>query len=81
MGHDSFAGPVHHSWQLIVNCPEDARMPQLVKALKSLLPRNPIEKMSALPDENATGDWMETYLVGTSDTDAYWYYERRRWSI
>lgn len=23
--------------------------------------------------------WHEDYLVGKSDMDAFWYYERRRW--
>ena len=23
--------------------------------------------------------WVEDYLIGKSDTDAWWYYERRRW--
>ena len=24
-------------------------------------------------------DWQEDYLIGMSDIDARWYYERRRW--
>lgn len=28
---------------------------------------------------DVAGSWQEDFLLGSSDTDAHWYYERRRW--
>lgn len=38
---------------------------------------------SAKPNSDASGhddrSWHDDYLIGKSDMDAAWYYERRRW--
>jgi hypothetical protein len=33
------------------------------------------------PESSSNGDrsWHDDYLIGKSDMDAAWYYERRRW--
>ena len=35
----------------------------------------------AVPESSGHDDrsWHEDYLIGKSDLDAVWYYERRRW--
>jgi hypothetical protein len=40
-------------------------------------PGSPIEN----PGNSSHNDqsWHDDYLIGKSDTDAAWYYERRRW--
>ena len=38
-------------------------------------------RSNAVPESSSNVDrgWHEDYLVGKSDMDAVWYYERRRW--
>ena len=40
-----------------------------------------LPKASAVTFErpDCSSGWQEDYLIGTSDTDARWYYERRYW--
>ena len=49
---------------------------------KSTAPFNvPFSAARPADIDDGNRDWVEDYLIGMSDTDAIWYYERRRWHV
>ena len=51
--------------------------------LATLKASNDVPFSAVAPADAGEGNrnWVEDYLIGMSDRDAIWYYERRRWNV
>jgi len=51
--------------------------------LATLKASNDVPFSAAAPADGRedSRNWVEDYLIGMSDQDAIWYYERRRWNV
>jgi hypothetical protein len=51
------------------------------QTLANLSLRRSLPPEEPAPRSDGDRDWIENYLIGSSDQDAIWYYERRRWRV
>ena len=51
------------------------------KFLSFALSKMPLSKRTnpSVQEDKAVRPWIEDYMNASSDVDAVWYYERRRW--